>query len=478
MEFALVCRTGPPGLRATLNGVRAVLRWGMLVAVLGLFSTSARAASAVDPQFRLFLTNGTVVACLGEFARVGDRVVFTLALGDAGASQLMSLPSSRVDWPKTDAYSDNLRAVRYADVRGEQDFSALAGEVAGVLNEIAISKDPARRLQLALQARRRLEAWPRDHYNYRASDVSQIVQLVDEAISEMRAAAGEQKFDLSFVANVEPPPPGPLLPAPTVAESLSTAAAVVDLADDSSERMSLLESLAQAVDSATASLSPAIATHLRALVQGRLQVERRVETAYSQVATKATSDARAYAVKADVRGVERVITRVSKDDARLGRKRPERMSALLTTIREQLDAARRLRLARDQWSVKVGAFRNYQRAIAGSLADLDQMRAPLDDIKRLAGPPTSDLPKLQTKLAATLHALSLVVPPTDLASAHALVESAARLAAQAVGTREAAVRTGAMDRAWQASSAAAGAMMLLTRAKHEIDAAIAPPGPE
>jgi hypothetical protein len=61
---------------------------------------------------------------------------------------------------------------------------------------------------------------------------------------------------------------------------------------------------------------------------------------------------------------------------------------------------------------------------------------------------------------------------------HALVENAARLAAQAISTREAAVRTGAMERAWQASSAAAGAMMLLTRAEHEIEAALAPPGTE
>jgi hypothetical protein len=253
---------------------------------------------------------------------------------------------------------------------------------------------------------------------------------------------------------------------------------VIDLADDSSERMSLLESLAQAIDSATASLSPTVATHLRALVHGRLQVERRVETAYAQMATKATTDAHAYATRADVRGVERVITRVGKDDQRLGHRRPERMSALLTVIREQLDSARRLRLARDQWSVKVGTYRNYQRAIAGSLSDLDQVQGSLDDIKRLAGPPAAELPKLQTKLAATLRTLDAVVPPTDLASAHALVESAARLAAQAVGTREAAVRTGAMDRAWQASSAAAGAMMLLTRARHEIEVAIAPPGPE
>jgi hypothetical protein len=85
-------------------------------------------------------------------------VVFTLPLGNGGVSQLMSLPASRVDWPRTENSSDNLRAVvRYADVRGELDFSALAGDVAGVLNEIAFTKDPGRRLQLALQARRRLE---------------------------------------------------------------------------------------------------------------------------------------------------------------------------------------------------------------------------------------------------------------------------------------------------------------------------------
>src|SRR4029079_6559894 len=97
-------------------------------------------------------------------------------------------------------------------------------------------------------------------------------------------------------------------------------------------------------------------------------------------------------------------------------------------------------------AVTVGAYRNYQRAVAGSLSDLDQIQGSLDDIKRLAGPPAAELPKLQTRLAATLRTLDAVVPPTGLASAHALVESAARLAAQAVGTREGAVRTGGMDR--------------------------------
>ena len=49
-------------------------------------------------------------------------------------------------------------------------------------------------------------------------------------------------------------------------------------------------------------------------------------------------------------------------------------------------------------------------------------------------------------------------------------------AGKAVTTRGAAVASGAMDQAWQASSAAAGALMLLTRAKQELETALAPPG--
>jgi hypothetical protein len=212
---------------------------GLVLACVLVGPAPARAETT--PLFRLFLTNGTVVACVGEYARVGDRVVFTMPVGDR--SQLLSLPESTVDWGRTEQYTDSYRAARYGETRGEADFSALAGQVAAMLNELAIMSDPGRKLQIALDARRRLDAWPRDHYNYKAADVRQIVQLVDEAITEMRAAAGEQQFDFSLEANIQPTEI-PVLPEPTVAESLTSAAAVVDLADDPSERVSLLESLA------------------------------------------------------------------------------------------------------------------------------------------------------------------------------------------------------------------------------------------
>ena len=465
---------------ATAASARQTRRRGrvsrLLLLLLCLTGGPTSAYADTSAYFRLFLANGSVIACLGEYARVGDRVVFSLPLGTDGTSRLMSLPASAVDWSKTDGYAESLRSFRYADARGEADFSALAGQVAAVLNEIALTPDPARKMQLAMTARHQLDSWPADHYNYRAADVRQIVQFLDEAISEMRAAAGEQQFDLSLVANVEAPPAFTALPEPTEADALTAAAAVADLADDPAEKLSLLESLADAVDKATAALSPAVATHLRTLVHARLDGERTVEASYSRLAVTAEADARTRAARADVKGVEHVMAGVAHQDDRLGRKRPARVAALLSAIRDQLDAARRLRLARDQWSVKIGSFRSYRRAVAAPLNDLDLMRAPLDDIKRLAGPDASTLPGLQTRLSAMLRTLDTIVAPPDLASAHALVESAARLAAQAVSGRQSAISSGAMDQAWQASSAAAGALMLLTRARHDLDAALTPPG--
>ena len=44
---------------------------------------------------------------------------------------------------------------------------------------------------MAVDARRRLASWPKDHYGYRADDVREMLGLLDEAISGLRVAAGE-----------------------------------------------------------------------------------------------------------------------------------------------------------------------------------------------------------------------------------------------------------------------------------------------
>ena len=167
------------------------------------------------PLFRLFLRDGGVVTCLGEYARLDAHVVCSLAIDGAETSELVTLRADAVDWVRTEDYTVALRAARYAEARGEHDFAELSGEVARLLNEVGQTTDSARRLGLALEARRRLADWPARHHNYRASDVQQILQLVDDAISDFRAAAGAQQFDLALHAAIAAPVPTPLLAVPT-----------------------------------------------------------------------------------------------------------------------------------------------------------------------------------------------------------------------------------------------------------------------
>ncbi len=165
---------------------------GALCAVLFtvMVAVGAAAGEPPAPLYRLFLTDGTSVAAYGEWVRVGDRVVFTVAVGDAAHAvmHLASLPAERVDWPATERYRDGLRAASYAATRGDTDFAELADIVARLLSDASLAADPVRKLALADEARRRLVEWPAAHYGYRADEVRQILVLVDEVVSGLRAA--------------------------------------------------------------------------------------------------------------------------------------------------------------------------------------------------------------------------------------------------------------------------------------------------
>ncbi len=450
--------------------------WNRLVLAVALCVVVATPLWANEPPlFRLFLRDGTVVACLGEYARLDTHVVCSLPIDGAETTELVSLRADGVDWVRTQDYTVALRAARYAEARGEHDFAELSGEVARLLNEVGQTADNARRLGLALEARRQLSEWPARHHNYRASDVLQILQLVDDAISDFRAAAGAQQFDLALHATSTSPVPTPLLAVPTPEEAVTVAVAVAERTDRAGERVSLLEAISATIARLGEHLPVAVRDRLRVLVGQRLAEEHDVDAAYTRLAADVAGRSKAAAARADVRGVERALTTVEKRDTRLGQKRPDRVAAILATVQADLDAARRLRLARDQWAVKAVAFKSYKRSVRAPFNELSLMARGLDDIKRLAGPTSPVLARLTTRAAEAMRGLAVVVPPTDLASVHALMVSAAQLAAQAVAVRQDAVASGAMDRAWQASSAAAGALMLLDRARQDLDRALVPP---
>jgi hypothetical protein len=430
------------------------------------------------PMLRVFLTDGTTLGCYGEYARVGDRIVFSLPFGEKDGVprlEVIALDASRVDWSRTDAYRDAVRAERYASSHGEADFAALSGEVARVLNEVALAESDARRLALIEQARRRLAAWPADHYNYRLKDVREIVQLLDEALSELRAQTGTDSFDLNLVAMAEAPPAASLLPDPGPAESIAQALTAADLVDDPVERERVLQETLAYIDRTASRLDPIAARHAREFAERRLDEERLANAAFARLRDATLKKANAAAAAGDVASVQRLLTSLQDREAELGRQRPAAMRALYATMRERLDSARRLRLARDQWRLRSAAFKSYSRVITRPRSVLDQLREALESIRTLSGPDVRAIGRLADRAGYASRLLRTIVPPSDLASVHALFLSASDMAGQALRMRLAAARSGDMPTAWSASSAASGALMLIARADEDLERYLAPP---
>ena len=142
----------------------------LLLAALALTCSVATAHAETATLFRVFLNDGTAVVSYGEYARVGDRVIFSIPIGGvAGDSSvepklhMVNIPAGAVDWTATAKYARATRYAQYVATRAESDYAAFTGDVAAVLNAIVLNKDPKTRLSMAIEARRRLASWPRDH---------------------------------------------------------------------------------------------------------------------------------------------------------------------------------------------------------------------------------------------------------------------------------------------------------------------------
>jgi hypothetical protein len=452
-----------------------LVRAATLAFVLAV-ACAAPVAASESILYRLFLLDGTTLISYGEFARVADRVVFSIPVGESAESpnlQLISIPETRVDWDRTDRYSSAVRLQRYAETRGEDDFLQLGGRVAEALNQIALTKDPVRRLAMAREARGNLARWPAENFGYRTSDVAQLISMLDEVISELRVEAGLSSFDVSLVATTTPDPPLDLLPTPSLQETLQVAHAASASTSDPTERISLLRAIAVSLQERTRSGGWAAALYGR--VTADLRSELRTEKRYHDLASSALTSAATLAARADVSRLQSLVQNVLKEDDRLGRRRPQETAALLASLDLRLDEARRLRLARDAWLVRNEAFKEYRNAIASAVDDLRRAKRPLENIRELAGPSPTVLPRLEQRLAAGTRLVGVIAPPAELEAAHGLFNAAFQMARRAVSTRRTAISSRDMKLAWDASSAAAGALMLLDRAAQELDRLTTPP---
>jgi hypothetical protein len=209
---------------------------------------------------------------------------------------------------------------------------------------------------------------------------------------------------------------------------------------------------------------------LRARVAKSIAVEKRTDRAYSALARSSLVRAERSARAANVTGVERAVRRALREDDRLGQRRPQEMASLLAMMDAKLDAARRLRLARDSYAARGVSLQRYRRALAEPLATISASRGSLDEIRRLAGPAPIRVARLASIMEAAGRQIRAMTPPAEAAAAHGLLMNAVQLAARAAETRQRAVASGSMQTAWEASSAAAGALMLLDRAADDLKA--------
>ena len=442
--------------------------------------TCTRASADTDDatMFRVFLNDGGSLVSYGEIARVGDHVVFSMPIASTPDPplQLVNIAGDRVDWDRTDRYAATARAMHYFATQAESDYAALSNQIAQTLNDVTLATDATRRLALVEQARKGLADWRLSHFNYRDSEVRQMLSMLDEAIADLRAATGRQRFDLSLVAYANPLTIAePLLPAPTPQEAIEQTIAAAWLSESPAERVSLLGAALAELDRSEVALPPDWVTATRVetenAIETLLQIERRYQSLTTQIMDLANRQARL----GDVRGLERIIAQIHERDAALGGSRPDAVNALVAAVEDKLDAARRLQLARDRWALRAPEIRKYWIHISAPFDLFTRLEPSLEDIKLLAGSSPASLAAIDRVVARIVKTASAIAPPEELIAAHALLVSAAQLADNAARIRREATLSGDLARAWDASSAAAGALMLGERARSDIQALLRRP---
>ena len=437
--------------------------------------------SAADPGvtlFRLFMLDGKEFVSYGEFVRLDENVIFSMPVGGTKEQprlQVATVRADLVDWEKTDRYAASARYQRYAETRGEEDYQRLSNEVADVLNTIALSTDRPQALTIAERARKTVAEWPQSHYGYRQKDIREIVSLLDAAISSLRAVGGGNPFELQLVALADPPELEPVRGMPNVKEQLDQMMRLASITKPPSERMAVLQGALGLVAEAAPSLPAAEASSYRTEVERAIRNELDVDRQYTNLSRRLLDQASRAAQRADGPAIERIVARVPQEDKKLGQKRSQMVEALNTSLQAKLADSRRLRLLRDQWALRRDTYRQYQRSVGSSLMLLVKSTASLRAIRTLDGPSPEQLLTLRSQLSGGADRLERMRTPEYLREVHERLVGAWRFAENATRARFEAISRADSTAAWEASSSAAGALMMLARVQQDLTTLLAPP---
>jgi hypothetical protein len=450
----------------------------LLVLSCVVIPSQVSAADLAVTLFRLFMLDGKEFVSYGEFVRLDDNVIFSMPVGGTKEQprlQVATVRADLIDWEKTDKYAASARYQRYAETRGEEDYLRLSNEVADVLNTIALSTDRQQALEIAERARKTVANWPQTHYGYRQKDIREIVSLLDAAISSLRAVGGGNPFELQLVAMADPPELEPVRGMPNVKEQLDQMMRLASITKAPSERMAVLQGALGLVAESTPPLPAAEASSYRTEVERAIRNEFDVDRQYTNLSRRILDQASRAAQRADGPAIERIVARVPQEDKKLGQKRPEMVEALNTSLQGKLADSRRLRLLRDQWALRRDTYRQYQSSIGSSLLLLVKSTASLRAIRTLDGPSPQQLLTLKSQLSGGADRLERMRTPEYLRDVHERLVGAWRFAENATRARFEAISRADATAAWEASSSAAGALMMLARVQQDLTTLLAPP---
>jgi hypothetical protein len=110
----------------------------------------------------------------------------------------------------------------------------------------------------------------------------------------------------------------------------------------------------------------------------------------------------------------------------------------------------------------------YWRRASTSLGRLERLRPVLLSLDALAGLPEEQLRAAAEEFESIRLALAAIVPPRTLTTTHEVFCEACVLGAASARARVARAAPDDSARAWNAAAAAAGAIMLLERARAEL----------
>jgi hypothetical protein len=449
------------------------------VAVLLLAAGSAalpavaqQAAVAPGAIFRVFLTDGRALPGYGEAALAGDRVVFTLIVAaEPGAPvfQLVNLPARAVDVERTKRYADAVRAAHYARTRGDLDYEAMTQEVQRTVTQLTSVSDPRKRLDMARAARERLLAWSETTYGYRGAEIAELTALFDDVIAELALAAGEPRIAMDLRAGGAAGQPETILAAPSLGESLDLAVAAAVVAEDQDQREAILRAAAGAADRLPAD------DPVRTRVRREWELESRAAEGYAALSAEVRQQAADARRRGDMAELERLVASLPARDRDLGQRRRQVIEELAREVETMLADVRAHRAAVERYLRVRSSLLAYERAIRPVMSGLDGVRPVLMAIKDVRYTAYERLVAASERIGRFQDALSKVAPPEDLADVHATLASALQMADRACARRRLASSVVSEAIAAEASSSAAGALILADEMRAQLVKRLYPP---